>query len=470
MTDRSDGRVMRAMRDFNLGGLLGGHSGVSLAKCIMGPAFREDSLFSRTELSDTIRHANSVSDQIRRLSGTLDLNNSRMALNVHNPDQYMSSLRQILAQGRKRIGLLVGAGAPAGIFDVTGKHPLIPAVAGLTVQVLNALKKDHGTCLDLIQKSISNPNIESILSRVRGLASVIGTAEVHGLNGDGHAKLSEAICKQIGTIVHQPLPTGESAFTQLVSWMSGSTREHGIEIFTTNYDLLFEQALERGKLPYFDGFTGSHEPFFDPASISGDKLPSSWVRLCKLHGAIGWETNSNGEVIRNGRGSSSQLVYPEQMKYDRTQKAPYAALFDRLRSFLMTPDTLLISTGFSYADAHVSALIDECLAANPSMSLFAFQFQPIANEPHACDIGKRRPNMSVYCPDAAMVNGVQAPWKPGDPPSKDWGPIQEGYWDKATERFRLGQFDVLAKFFASSRSDQTTPGVAMPIYGGPAAA
>jgi len=330
------------------------------------------------------------------------------------------------------------------------------------------LKASHGTCLDDIKKDIANANIESILSRVRGLASVIGKAEVYGLNGDGHAKLSEAICKEIGTIVNQPLPKGESAFTQLVSWMSGSAREHGIEIFTTNYDLLFEQALERGKLPYFDGFTGAHEPFFDPASISGNKLPAAWVRLWKLHGSIGWESNANGEVIRNGRGSSSQLVYPEQMKYDRTQKAPYAALFDRLKAFLMTSDTLLISSGFSYADAHVSALLDECLAANPSASLFAFQYQPIAAETHACDIAKRRPNLSVYCPDAAMINGVQAAWKPGDPPSKDWGPIQEGYWDKAKEKFRLGQFVVLARFFASSRSDQTLPAIAMPILGGTA--
>lgn len=37
-----------------------------------------------------------------------------MTVSVHNPDQYMASLRQIIAQGRKRIGLLVGAGAPAG--------------------------------------------------------------------------------------------------------------------------------------------------------------------------------------------------------------------------------------------------------------------------------------------------------------------------------------------------------------------
>ena len=47
-----------------------------------------------------------------------------MTVSVHNPDQYMASLRQIIAQGRKRIGLLVGAGAPADIFRPGSDKPL----------------------------------------------------------------------------------------------------------------------------------------------------------------------------------------------------------------------------------------------------------------------------------------------------------------------------------------------------------
>ena len=39
-----------------------------------------------------------------------------MTVSVHNPDQYMASLRQIIAQGRKRIGLPVWACALTGIF------------------------------------------------------------------------------------------------------------------------------------------------------------------------------------------------------------------------------------------------------------------------------------------------------------------------------------------------------------------
>ena len=56
-------------------------------------------------------------------------------------------------------------------------------------------------------------------------------------------------------------------------------------------------------------------------------------------------------------------MFPEHLKYDQTQKAPYAALLDRLRAFLLTPDTLLVSIGFSFADAHIAARLDEALEA-----------------------------------------------------------------------------------------------------------
>lgn len=66
-----------------------------------------------------------------------------MSQSIHNPDQYMSSLRTIIAQGRKRIGLLIGAGAPAGMAKDDGKYPLIPAVVQLTTQVLATLEPTY---------------------------------------------------------------------------------------------------------------------------------------------------------------------------------------------------------------------------------------------------------------------------------------------------------------------------------------
>lgn len=383
-----------------------------------------------------------------------------MGATVHNPDQYMVSLRQIVAQGRKRIGLLVGAGAPAGTFRLETKEPLIPAVEGLTKLVLSKLKANHSGTLDPLCAELKPLTVETLLSRVRSLGQVIGSSKVHGLDGAGYQALGDSICKEISAVVKCELPADSTPYSEIVSWIGGASREHAVEIFTTNYDMLFEQALERARVPYFDGFTGANEPFFDPASVAGNDLPPRWVRLWKLHGSLGWAPNERGEVVRTGQASTSHLVFPEHLKYDQTQKAPYAALFDRLRDFLMEPDTLLLSTGFSFADAHISARLDECLSANPSASVFAFQFKPLDKESHAFDIAKRRPNMSVLCPDKAVMNGISAPWAIGDLPTKDWAPIRATYWGSvekgASPTFQLGRFDKLARFFASARAPQHT--------------
>jgi len=389
---------------------------------------------------------------------------------VHNPDQYMSALRTIIAQGRKRIGLLVGAGASAGMAKADGKYPLIPAVAGLTDQVLSVLKPKYEKQIEGLKLELAQHDIETILSRVRSLSKVIGKAKVHDIDGDGFATFGEEICQEIGKIVDVRLPFPGSAYSHLVNWITGTSRDHPVEIFTTNYDLLFEEAFEAVRAPYFDGFTGGREPFFDPVSVSGNDLPPRWTRLWKLHGSLGWRASGKGEVIRTGQSSASHLVFPEHLKYDQTQKAPSASLLDRLRSFLLTPDTLLVSIGFSFSDAHIAARVDEALAANPSASVFAFQYKPLKDEISACDLARRLPNFSVYARDQAKVNGIRGIWKaPTDLPSKDWGPIRETYWDAANGTFTLGAVEPFARFFAASRTDQafSMPLATVPLTAAP---
>lgn len=382
-----------------------------------------------------------------------------MSLSVHNPDQYMASLRTIIAQGRKRIGLLIGAGGPAGMAKPDGTYPLIPAVAGLTKLVLEAINPDYGAVIKAVKAELPQHDIEAILSRVRSLAKVIGKTKVHNLDGEGYGKLGERICTEIGKVVDARLPKGQSAYANLVSWVTGTSRDYPIEIFTTNYDLLLEEAFEAVRAPYFDGFTGGREPFFDPVSIANNDLPVRWTRIWKLHGSLGWCKGEQEEVIRSGKSCATHLVFPEHLKYDQTQKAPYTALLDRLKTFLSTNDTLLISIGFSFADAHVAARIDEGLASNASASVFAFQFKPLAEETAACDLASRLPNFSVYARDQAVMNGIPGPWVlPADLPSKDWGPIRASYWGQPTscepQQFLLGGIEPFCRFVASSRSTQ----------------
>lgn len=383
---------------------------------------------------------------------------------VHNPDRYMADLRQILSQGKKRIGILLGAGAPVSLrVDDTGKlndagHSIIPDVAGLTNYVLGNLVKEDKEIVDLLLPELGhNPNIETILTRIRRLSQAIGKIKVHGLDGSGYESLAGEICRIIGMRVAPLLPLEENPYSELVSWIGGINRDHPVEIFSPNYDLLLEEAFERAQLPYFDGFSGAHKPFFDPTSVATDRLPSRWSRLWKIHGSLGWDI-SDSTVIRTGSRSATKLIYPDHLKYDQISRQPFSSLFERLKSFLTTPDSLLICTGFSFFDAHIAAVLDEALEANKHTAILAFQYKNLSEEKYAVGLASKRPNMSVYARDGAVIFGVKGGWIPGQSPSDEWLNIRRTFWGKAgggaSDQFLLGDFSKLARFFALSQSSE----------------
>lgn len=380
----------------------------------------------------------------------------------HNPDRFMSDLRQVLSQGRKRIGILVGAGAPLAIrvndkneIDPKG-NSLIPGVEALTLQATSGLTEIQTAAVDAMKAGLgSNANIESILSRIRLLEQALGNTVVEGLDSEGYKKLGKEICKNIGKIVGVSLPKERNAYSELIAWITGTVRANSVEIFTTNYDFLFEEAFERVRSPYFDGFSGGSKPFFDPVSVAGDDLPARWAKLWKMHGSLGWALE-DGAVVRGHGREAAELVYPDHLKYDLTQKQPYSALFERLKRFLLTPDSLLLTIGFSFRDAHICAVLDESLAMNANTAVLAFQYQTLDKEEPAVKLASDRPNLSVYAADGAVIGGIPGEWRPGELP-KNWGSIRESFWasrwPKEPALFLLGDFAAFARFCALAQAN-----------------
>lgn len=380
----------------------------------------------------------------------------------HNPDRFMSDLRQVLSQGRKRIGILVGAGAPLAIrvnekneIDPNG-NSLIPGVEALTQQATSGLSDIQTGAVEAIKASLgSTANIESVLSRIRLLEQALGKTEVQGLDSEGYKQLGKEICKKISEIVGVYLPKDRNAYSDLIAWITGTVRSNSVEIFTTNYDFLFEEAFERVRSPYFDGFSGGSKPFFDPVSVAGDDLPARWAKLWKMHGSLGWALE-DGSVVRGRGRDAAELVYPDHLKYDLTQKQPYSALFERLKRFLLTPDSLLLTIGFSFRDAHICAVLDESLAMNANTAVLAFQYQTLEKEDPAVKLASDRPNLSVYAADGAVIGGVSGQWRPGELP-KNWGSIRESFWaprwPKEPALFLLGDFAAFARFCALAQAN-----------------
>lgn len=375
----------------------------------------------------------------------------------------MFDFRQILAQGRKRVGFLLGAGTSASI-KVNDKNEysekgemLIPTVKLLTEKVVKNLSDNDKEVYKIIEKNVSGEgNIEKVLSRIRSYADILDENEVYNYNAAKFTELAKEICNQIGHIVNQSLPLNPNPYSFLASYLGGAKRTFPIEIFTPNYDLLIEESLEKQRIPYFDGFCGGNHPFFDAASIINDFLPERWVRLWKLHGSLGWDVIGE-DVVRLTDRKKTSLIYPTHLKYEQTQKMPYSALFERLRNFLLTPDTLLIICGYSYSDSHINAVISESLSANKGASVISFQFNRLEDEIAAHKLASQCSNLSVYCRDEAVINTIAAPWKLGDPLHKYWQPIRDSFWKQndAGGEFTLGDFGHLSQYCATTRSDLT---------------
>lgn len=382
----------------------------------------------------------------------------------HNVDRYMFDLRHILSQGRKKIGLLIGAGAPASIKvpeddeQSDRVRPLIPAIAQLTEDVLSRLNDDEKNIIEILSQTFeTQPTIEDLLTKVRRISEVIEDTEMYGFTKPFYDKLVSNICTEIGTIVGPSLPEGENSYSLLISWISGIQRGQSIEIFTPNYDLLFEEALEIVRSPYFDGFSGSFRPFFDPASVRSNSFPKYWSRLWKLHGSLGWKDESN-KIVRTGSRDENNLIYPDHHKYNEISRLPFSALFERLRMFLATSDSLLLCCGFSFFDAHITAIIDEALSENPQTAVIAFQYRNLEEEVQAAKIAKHRKNCSLYAPDGAIIGGITGKWQVNKTNADNWNIIRSTFLSDDTnttvKKFTLGDFANFSKFLSLSDTSQ----------------
>lgn len=212
---------------------------------------------------------------------------------THCPYRQSTLLQQALAPDKMRIAFLLGAGCPVSIriANDAGTKPLIPDIRGLTAVVNDELKQsaEHKeNFAKVLNRLSSDSTIEDILSHIRLLHEVVRDGNIDGLDKAALAGLDAEICSITTRVVNVELPAPLTPYHRLATWVGGIHRTHPVEIFTPNYDLLMEQAFEAHKIPYFDGFIGSRQAFFDLASMENESLPARWGRLWKVHGSVNW--------------------------------------------------------------------------------------------------------------------------------------------------------------------------------------
>lgn len=385
---------------------------------------------------------------------------------IKDPCIQLGYLQQCLSSNKMPLGLFLGAGCPMGVRvgDET-QSPLIPDIAGLTVAVKTDLLADD-KFKSALGKLIAqfeadgkdNPTVEHMLSQIRALRTVVGMGEVRGLSVEDLKNLDQKICEVIQGLVDKLLPNQETPYHRLASWVEAIERERAVEVFTTNYDLLMEQAFEDLRVPYFDGFAGSRKPFFDLQAMESDTLPPRWARLWKLHGSANWYQIDGKGVYRGTTIESSdrRVIHPSHLKYEESRRMPYLAMIDRLRAFLKTPTNTLVICGYSFGDEHINEVIVQGLQSTPTATAFALLYGSISAYPEAIQLAKRRTNLTLLAKDGAVVSGCEAKWSrkaaeaipaASTSPWVGWNPVVSGQPEGEMQaEFALGDFAIFGQF------------------------
>ncbi|MEO1246879.1 MAG: SIR2 family protein [Pseudomonadota bacterium] len=175
-------------------------------------------------------------------------------------------------------------------------------------------------------------------------------------------------------------------------YQSLATRSRGLAppwVFTTNYDLFNEFAMDRSGIPYSNGFSGTVERRFNPATYrlalaeQLDITSRRWaavdgfVHFCKLHGSVNWTEEEKGLFpIRESHTpldphTDRVMIYPTPSKQTASFGSPYSDMFREFQRQVVQDQSVLIIMGYSFGDEHVNNIIFQGLSL-PSFRLIAF--------------------------------------------------------------------------------------------------
>ena len=347
---------------------------------------------------------------------------------MHDADRLLGDLRDHLARHDKRVAFLFGAGTSCAVRvlspgDDDEDQPLIPDVAALTGLCENTIKAEgdqYAEAWDSIwsacKETNQSPNVEDVLSRLRMMLEAISASEtLAGLSKDELATFEKLLRREIARVANPQLDgiVETLPHRQFARWLIKVSRQHPVEVFTVNYDILIELGLETERVPVFDGFVGSYQPFFHPDSLRHKEWApgENYTRLWKMHGSVTWRKETIDGRVRVVRGSpdqSGEMILPSFQKYDESRQQPYASFTDRLSRFLELDDALLVVCGFGFGDQHINDLIFEALENRPRTHVYALQY---VDPDQDSDLDRRAHqlhNLIVVGPDSGVIGGTHA--------------------------------------------------------------
>lgn len=248
--------------------------------------------------------------------------------------------------------------------------------------ISSVLTQNDGILKDKCQSIIESKNIEDFLSF---------TILYEKLNGeikdDEGNSLRCKLEKKIADACKLPLDENNRHHQDFIRKLTArKPAEPRVQLYTTNYDTLFEQAAQRMNYTIIDGFSFSYPRLFNGSNFDHDvvyrertriKNEESFVpnviQLFKLHGSIDWE-KKDGKIYQKETTDHPCIIYPASEKYESSYEQPYFEMMSHLQSTLRKEGTLLIVAGFGFQDKHIQNVIKEAALQNPNFHLLIVCF------------------------------------------------------------------------------------------------
>lgn len=253
-----------------------------------------------------------------------------------------------------------------------------------------------------IKKMLLNKRVNFLIGSGASKPAIPLMGEV---DGDTNDKRNQKLLEQITTVSKYlegneiPDPSSQidntlSTYVNFIKILIDDLRTRNsrtvprvINIFSTNYDLFIEKAVDvnfqkneyfifnDGANGYFNRILNSHN-YDESIAYQGqfqnhiEDIPT--IHLIKPHGSVNWERDGESVYIRNTVQTPCFVVKPNGHEAESTFDGNH--FFEMLRNFqteLSFSQSVLLVIGFSFQDEHIARMVQRAVR-NPELIAYVF--------------------------------------------------------------------------------------------------
>ena len=280
----------------------------------------------------------------------------------------------------ENLSFLIGAGCSSNVVD--GRETGIPGMSALYKLFFE--QYPDFSVVETKVNGMFESNLEKMLEVMGAIHVSNQVKEIDSAIEDKMASVRLFLRKQIASGLDSV--EVKEIYKTFYSKITQRTRKTPVSVFTTNYDLFSEIALDELGFQYNNGFSGTYKRKFNPLSYGytyvenmnlnknvWERVPS-FFNLVKLHGSISW-TRRNGEIWERDYADIADedtvMIYPTPLKDRATLMTPYSDLFRAMENRIVQKNSVLIVLGYSFSDDHINRVILNGLSI-PSFRLVVF--------------------------------------------------------------------------------------------------